>query len=97
MVMVTVKIRKKFIKMNGHACCNGSDGVDRVCSAISALTCNLINSLCDISEDKVYSATNPGETIIEWEHLSEKGRTLVDAWFLGIAAINDEYNCIQFQ
>jgi hypothetical protein len=36
-------------------------------------------------------------TVIEWEDLSDGGKLLVDSWFLGIAVIDQEYNCIQFE
>ena len=81
--------------MDGHANCH-VNGQDIVCSAISALTCNLINALRDLSGDQIRSETGNGMTVVEWQKLSDKGRLLVDTWFLGIADINREYNCIMF-
>ena len=81
--MIEVAITSTGIHMNGHA--NRSvNGQDIVCAAISALTCNL------------RADTDSGKTIIEWEHLDERGQLLVDSWFLGLTAINQEYNCIEF-
>jgi uncharacterized protein YsxB (DUF464 family) len=48
--MITIKITDRSIRMNGHACRKSPDGIDRVCTAVSALTCNLINSLEDLSD-----------------------------------------------
>ena len=69
----------------------------RVCAAVSALTCNLINSLKDLTGDRIRGETASGMTVIEWEDLSDGGKLLVDSWFLGIAVISQEYNCIQFE
>ena len=95
--MITIKITHCGIHMGGHAGMNGSDGVDRVCAAVSVLTCNLINSLKDLTGDRIRAETASGMTVIEWEDLSDGGKLLVDSWFLGIAAIDQEYNCIQFE
>lgn len=65
--MITIKITDRSIQMNGHAGRNGPNGVDRVCAAVSALTCNLINSLKDLSNDRIREDTGSGMTIIEWE------------------------------
>ncbi len=93
--MVQVEVNTNRIYMKGHAE-RSQNGQDIVCAAISALTCNLINSLQSLSHDIIHAKTSSGETIIEWQHLSDKGRLLVDSWFLGLVAINQEYNCIQF-
>ena len=42
--MIEVKITNQGIRMKGHAGRLGSDGIDRACTAVSALTCNLINT-----------------------------------------------------
>ena len=41
--------------MKGHACRKENDGIDRACTAVSALTCNLINSMNDLTDDKIES------------------------------------------
>ena len=83
--------------MQGHACRKSLDGIDRACAAISALTCNLINSLTDLTEDKIKTDVESGKTLIEWESLTDGGKLLVDSWLLGITDIDREYNCIEFQ
>lgn len=93
--MIKVSISEKEIQMQGHAGWN-ANGRDIVCAAISALTCNLINSLTQLTDNRIRADTGSGKTIIEWEGLSEQGRILVDSWFLGIAAVNQKYNCITF-
>ena len=83
--------------MCGHAGCREDTGVDRACAAVSALTCNLINSLRDLTGDEILSETRSGFSTISWENLTENGKLLVDSWYLGISDINNEYNCIEFQ
>lgn len=93
--MITVKLTEHSIRMDGHAC-RKVNGQDIVCSAISALTCNLLNSLSDLTDNKIRAENESGRMVIEWEHLTEQGKLLVDSWFLGLANINQEYNCIKF-
>lgn len=81
--------------MNGHAC-RSVNGQDIVCSAISALTCSLINSLEDLTDNRIRAETAPGKTTIKWKDLDNRGKLLIDSWFLGLTAINQEYNCIEF-
>ena len=95
--MIQVCVREYGIRMNGHAGCKGADGIDRVCAAVSALTCSLINALSDLSGDQIRADTDSGMTIIKWENLTDGGKLLVDAWFLGLIDIDREYNCIEFQ
>ena len=95
--MITIKITDHSICMNGHAGRKSPDWIDRVCAAVSALTCNLINSLKDLTGDRIRAETASGMTVIEWEDLSDGGKLLVDSWFLGLTDINREYNCIEFQ
>ncbi len=51
--MINVEITERSIRLSGHACRKASDGIDRACAAVSALTCSLINSLQDLTHDRV--------------------------------------------
>lgn len=93
--MIIVKITSSGIQMNGHAY-RSVNGQDIVCSAISALTCNLINSLEDLTDNRIRAETASGKTAIEWEDLDDRGKLLVDSWFIGLTSVNQEYNCIEF-
>lgn len=93
--MVEVNISSKGIRMSGHAC-RSVNGQDIVCAAISALTCNLINSLEELTDNRIRAETASGRTIIKWENLDDRGQLLVDSWFLGLTAIDQKYNCIEF-
>lgn len=93
--MVEINISSKGIRMSGHAY-RSVNGQDIVCAAISSLTCNLINSLEDLTDNRIRAETAYGRVIIKWENLDDRGQLLVDSWFLGLTAINQEYNCIEF-
>lgn len=95
--MITVTVKDKKISMAGHACRKDSSGIDRACAAVSALTYNLINSLRDLTGDRIRTDTGSGMTVIEWENLSDGGKLLIDSWLMGLTDINREYNCIEFQ
>lgn len=93
--MILVAVRKNGIRMYGHAGCR-VNGQDIVCSAVSALTCNLINSLENLTKTKIRAETDSGMTIISWEKLDDHGKILIDSWFLGLVAVNQNYKCIEF-
>ena len=50
----------------------------------------------DLASDRICAETVSGMEVIEWSDLSDAGKLLVDSWFLGMADIADEYNCITF-
>lgn len=93
--MINIHISSEKIIMKGHAG-QSVNGQDIVCAAVSALTCNLINSLERLTDTHIRTEIDSGKTIIEWNHLDDKGRILLDSWFMGVTAINQEYNCITF-
>ena len=94
--MITVRITNNGIRMDGHAGW-GINGQDIVCSAVSALTCTLINALEELTDNRIRADTGDGYTQIYWGELDRDGKLLTDAWFIGLSAINDEYNCIEFK
>ena len=94
--MISIKMTEHSIRMVGHAGTRSESGADRACAAVSALTCNLVNSLHDLAQDKIRAELSSGDADIRWDRLSEQGKLLMDSWFLGITEINREYNCIQF-
>lgn len=96
MCLVKVSVTEYGIQMEGHAGFH-VNGQDIVCAAISALTCNLVNSLQEFTNDVIYLKKYvSGMVCISWKNLSDTGKLLVDSWFLGLEAINQEYNCIEF-
>lgn len=93
--VIEIKITENGIRMNGHAC-RRINGQDIVCAAVSALTCNLINSLNHLTDIKIRAETSSGSTVIQWDKMTEQGKLLIDSWFLGMTAINQVHNCILF-
>lgn len=84
--MIEVKVQKSFITVSGHAG-NGPPGHDIVCAAVSVLTQNLIKSIEDLTEDKIEYEISPGRVDIHYGNLSEKSKTLVDSFFIGVCAV----------
>lgn len=88
--MIEVAVRKRSVKIEGHAGC-GPPGKDIVCAGVSALTQGLVQSLEDLTEDKIEYDISPGRADIKYGNLSGKARTLVDSFFIGICMIADEF------
>ncbi len=91
--MIHITIAENEIRMEGHAG-KSVNGQDIVCAAVSALSCNLVNSLQSLAEVDVKTQTESGLMVIRWEEMNEKAKLLIDSWYLGIMAINQEHNCI---
>lgn len=90
--MIEVSVRKYGIKVKGHANLD-IKGRDIVCAAVSMLVQNLIISIQDLTDDEIFHVQEPGEVVIklDFENLSEKAKTLVDSFFLGICAVANEH------
>lgn len=50
-------------------------------------TMTSINSLEDLTGDRIRVETASGMTVIEWEDLSDGGKLLIDSWFLGLQCL----------
>ena len=88
--MIVISVRKDGLTVSGHAG-YAPAGQDIVCAGVSALTQTLIRSVEDLTSDKIKYKISPGGVDIEYGNLSEKSRTLVDSFFIGILLIADEY------
>ena len=93
--MIEITVRPDHIKVNGHAR-HGPLGEDIVCAAVSALTQTLSESLKALTADSVRTVVDNGYTSIWFRNLSERGKLLVDSFFIGICGIADSYpECIK--
>ena len=93
--MIEVKIRPDEITLFGHAN-YAVAGQDIVCAGATALVQTLIRSIEDLTEDKREYSISPGWADIKYGNLSEKAKTLVDSFFVGICMIADEYpDCVR--
>ena len=89
--MIVVSISATNIQVDGHAG-YAEPGKDIICSAVSALTFNLIKSIESLTKDKIkYQADTPGHINIEFENLSEQSKLLVDSFFIGISEVASAY------
>lgn len=88
--MIEVKVRKNEIIVSGHA--NYAEyGYDIICAGATALAQTLIKSVQDLTEDEIEYDIKPGLVDIKYRDLSEKSRTLVDSFFVGMNLLADEF------
>ncbi len=88
--MIEVRIRPERIEISGHAG-YAELGKDIVCAGVTALTQTLIQSIENLTDDKIEYRISPGKVEVEYGNLSEKSKTLVDSFFVGICLIAEEF------
>jgi len=88
--LIEVRIRPERIEISGHAG-YAEPGKDIVCAGVTALTQTLIQSIENLTDDKIEYRISPGKAEIEYRNLSEKSKTLVDSFFVGICLIAEEF------
>ena len=88
--MIEVSVGQDGIKMSGHAN-YAKEGQDIVCAGVSTLVQTLVTSIENLTKDKIQYDISPGRVDIKYGDLSEKSRTLVDSFFIGICMIADEF------
>lgn len=88
--MIEVRIRPERIEISGHAG-YAEPGKDIVCAGVTALTQTLIQSIDDLTDDEIEYRISPGKVEVEHRNLSEKSKTLVDSFFVGICLIAEEF------
>lgn len=90
MKLIEASVRRDGITVKGHANYAVS-GSDIVCSGVTALAQTLIKSIKDLTDDKIEYEISPGRVDIKYGNLSEKSKTLVDSFFIGICMIAEEF------
>ena len=89
--MIVVNVSTTGITVDGHAG-YAKAGKDIVCSAVSVLTFNLINSMEALTDDIMeYQSDKQGHIDIAFKNLSERGILLVDSFFIGISEVSKAY------
>ena len=88
--MFVVHINEENITLDGHAG-YAEPGKDIVCAAVTALTQTMVHSIKALTEDKPEYTVSPGKFEMEIKDLSEKSKTLVDSFFIGICKIAEEF------
>lgn len=88
--MIAVSVRKDGIEISGHA--NYAEaGKDIVCAGVTALTQTLIRAIEELTRDEIQYEISPGRADIHYGDLSEEGKLLVDAFFIGVCQIANEF------
>lgn len=88
--LIEVRVRKNHIHASGHAG-HAPPGQDIVCAGVTALVQTLAESIQALTEDKIKYEISPGRADIYYGNLSEKSRTLMDSFFIGICMIAGEF------
>lgn len=88
--MIVIDRKKDGISIRGHA--NYAPiGQDIVCSAVSVLVQTLIQSVEELTTDKIKYSMQPGTVDIKFWCLSDQSKVLIDAFFIGIEGIAAAY------
>lgn len=90
MKLIEASVRRDGITVKGHAN-YAVFGSDIVCAGVTALAQTLIKSIKDLTDDKIEYEISPGRVDIKYGNLSEKAKTLVDSFFIGICMIADDF------
>lgn len=88
--MIEIQRNESGITITGHA--NYAEaGKDIVCAGVSTLVQNLIQSIEELTADKIQYDMQPGTVHIKYGNLSEQAQLLADSFFVGVRLIADEY------
>ena len=88
--MIEVGLRKDGIMISGHAG-YAPTGSDIVCAGVTALTQELIRSMEGLTDDRIETDIGSGMASIQYGDLSEKGKLLINSFFIGICMIAKEF------
>jgi uncharacterized protein YsxB (DUF464 family) len=88
--MITVTRLKDGITIAGHAG-YAEPGKDIVCAGVSTLAQTLIQSVEELTTDKIEYDMQPGRVRIKFWSLSSESRTLVSSFFCGVQMIAEAY------
>lgn len=88
--MIVVKYHSGGISVQGHAG-YAKPGKDIVCAGVSTLVQTLIQSVEELTADKIQYSMQPGTVDIKFRDLSEQAQLLIDSFFVGISLIAGEY------
>lgn len=90
--MIDITKRQNGFTIEGHANFAES-GTDIVCAAVSILAQNFIASVEKLTNDEMECiiSEKDGFLNVEYKKLSEKSKTLLASFFIGIEMIAEEY------
>lgn len=88
--MIVVTYHSAGITVQGHAG-YADHGKDIVCAGVSTLVQTFIQSVEELTADKIQYSMQPGTVDIRFRDLSERAQLLVDSFFIGVQLIADNY------
>ena len=88
--MIEVTQLTDGVKIRGHAH-YAEPGKDIVCAAVSVLVQTLIQSVENLTADKIEYDMSPGRVDIKFWCLSDQSKVLLDAFFIGIKGIAEAH------
>lgn len=88
--MTTVTRYKDRITIEGHSG-YAPTGQDIVCAAVSVLVQTLIQSVENLTADRIEYKMQPGTVDIKFWCLSDQSKVLIDAFFIGIEGIAEAH------
>ena len=88
--MTEVTRYKDRITIKGHSG-YAPIGQDIVCAAVSVLVQTLIQSVEELTADKIEYSMSPGKVDIKFWCLSDQSKVLIDAFFIGIKGIAEAH------
>ena len=89
-MVITVTITEHGLTVDGHAG-YAKIGNDIICAAVSALTQGLIHSIKALTDDEISYSVASGHVDIRCGNLSEKGKLLMDSFFIAVSDIQLTY------
>ena len=84
--MIDISITDYGIHVHGHAEA-GPKGQDIICAAVSTMAQSLITSIEELTQDEISYSISPGMVDIYFKDLSDKGRLLIESFFVGVKEI----------
>lgn len=88
--MIAVNITPLGLTVDGHAG-YAKTGNDIICAAVSALAQGLVHSLLSLTDDKITYHIAGGHIDINYKDLSEKGKLLIDSFFIAVSDLGLTY------
>lgn len=88
--MIVITRSNNGITIKGHAN-YAPHGQDIVCAGVSVLVQTLIQSIEELTADKIKYSMSPGTVDIKFGNLSKDAQLLVDSFFVGVQMTANTY------
>ena len=88
--LIAISVHPGRITVSGHAG-YADPGKDIVCAAVSALLQTLERSLESLTDDVIDCQIAPGSAQILFDGLSDRGRVLIDSFYIGACLLSNSY------